>query len=326
MTVTDPAATATRVGRPFFARDATVVAPDLVGVLLGVPDAGLWVRVVEVEAYTQDDPACHAYRRRTERNAPLWGPPGHAYVYRSYGVHWCFNVSTGTDAVAQGEGRLAAVRLERQVDARLPQPAVGRVEHGVGQRRGRLGDDVEPGQRIAVVHARSEDDASAAVDAVSDAVEFGDQRLDRLAVAVGMAADGAAAEHLLLAVPGEGDEDASGGAGVSRRSGDGCCCRRVVAIVRQLAVEDVDVGYAPNSQKATMGERGERQETGGACGCQRQSFCTRASRAISRPTEMTARPMNRRIGRIATSGITASNSAVRPRNETRAITMPVANE
>ncbi|HEX6256881.1 MAG TPA: DNA-3-methyladenine glycosylase [Euzebyales bacterium] len=102
MTVTDPAATATRVGRPFFARDATVVAPDLVGVLLGVPDAGLWVRVVEVEAYTQDDPACHAYRRRTERNAPLWGPPGHAYVYRSYGVHWCFNVSTGTDGVAQG--------------------------------------------------------------------------------------------------------------------------------------------------------------------------------------------------------------------------------
>lgn len=102
MTATDPAATATRVGRAFFARDATVVAPDLVGVLLGVSDAGLWARVVEVEAYTQDDPACHAYRGRTERNAPLWGPPGHAYVYRSYGIHWCFNVSTGADGVAQG--------------------------------------------------------------------------------------------------------------------------------------------------------------------------------------------------------------------------------
>ena len=91
-----------RLDRAFFARDATVVAPALVGMLLGRPGDDLWGRVVEVEAYRQDDPACHAYRRRTDRNDPLWGPPGHAYVYRSYGVHWCFNVSTGTDGVAQG--------------------------------------------------------------------------------------------------------------------------------------------------------------------------------------------------------------------------------
>lgn len=91
-----------RLERAFFAREATLVAPALVGMLLGRPDDGLWSRIVEVEAYTQDDPACHAYGRRTPRNEPLWGPPGHAYVYRSYGVHWCFNVSTGTDGVAQG--------------------------------------------------------------------------------------------------------------------------------------------------------------------------------------------------------------------------------
>lgn len=91
-----------RLERAFFARDATVVASALVGTLLVDPDGGLCARVVEVEAYTQDDPACHAYRRRTVRNDPLWGPPGHAYVYRSYGVHWCFNVSTGSNGVAQG--------------------------------------------------------------------------------------------------------------------------------------------------------------------------------------------------------------------------------
>lgn len=92
----------TLLSREFFARDASVVAPALVGMVLSRPDEGLRARVVEVEAYTADDPACHAYRRRTERNAPLWGPPGHAYVYRSYGVHWCFNVATGSDGVAQG--------------------------------------------------------------------------------------------------------------------------------------------------------------------------------------------------------------------------------
>lgn len=88
--------------RGFFARQAPQVAEELVGTLLWRPDEGLCARVVEVEAYTGDDPACHAYRRRTERNAPLWGPPGHAYVYRSYGIHWCFNVATGCDGVAQG--------------------------------------------------------------------------------------------------------------------------------------------------------------------------------------------------------------------------------
>jgi DNA-3-methyladenine glycosylase len=88
--------------RAFFARPAPKVARDLVGMVLCRPDEGLMARVVEVEAYTQDDPACHAYRGRTERNAPLWGPPGHAYVYRSYGMHWCFNTATGEEGLGQG--------------------------------------------------------------------------------------------------------------------------------------------------------------------------------------------------------------------------------
>lgn len=90
------------LSRVFFARQADQVARDLVGMILCRRDADVAARIVEVEAYTHDDPASHAYAGRTARNAPMWGPPGHAYVYRSYGMHWCFNVSTGTDGVGQG--------------------------------------------------------------------------------------------------------------------------------------------------------------------------------------------------------------------------------
>lgn len=96
------AAGSRRLGRAFFARSALDVAPDLVGVMLVPVDGEVVVRVVETEAYTGDDPACHAYRGRTARNAPLFGPPGHAYVYRSYGIHWCLNVATGADGLAEG--------------------------------------------------------------------------------------------------------------------------------------------------------------------------------------------------------------------------------
>src|SRR2546430_1726090 len=125
--------------RAFFARSVHAVAPELIGATLLFKGVG--GVIVEVEAYHQTDASAHSFNGRTERNAVMFGPPGYAYIYRSYGIHWCLNFvcePEGTAsavlirALAPTRG-LPAMRRRRGVtDARLLCSGPGRLCQSLG--------------------------------------------------------------------------------------------------------------------------------------------------------------------------------------------------
>jgi DNA-3-methyladenine glycosylase len=128
-----------KLHRDFFARSVHRVAPDLIGATLLFK--GIGGVIVEVEAYHHTDPAAHSYGGMTARNAVMFGEPGYAYVYRSYGIHWCVNFvceragsasAVLIRALEPTQGRAAMRRRRGVKDERLLCSGPGRLTQALG--------------------------------------------------------------------------------------------------------------------------------------------------------------------------------------------------
>jgi DNA-3-methyladenine glycosylase len=133
----------------FFDGDVRELARALVGWTFLV--GGVGGVIVETEAYRFDDPASHAFGGRTPRNATMFGPSGHLYVYRSYGIHWCANVVCGAEGVAsavllralQPTHGVNDMRMRRGLnDTRLLAAGPGRLTQALGLSGENDGDDL----------------------------------------------------------------------------------------------------------------------------------------------------------------------------------------
>ena len=134
---------AATLSRSFFARSVHKVAPDLIGATMLIDGAG--GRIVEVEAYHHTDPAAHSFSGQTARNAVMFGPPGKAYVYRCYGIHWCLNF------VCESEGSASAV-LIRAIEP-LEGLAKMRRRRGLSDERLLCSGPGRLGEALGITHA-----------------------------------------------------------------------------------------------------------------------------------------------------------------------------
>jgi DNA-3-methyladenine glycosylase len=128
-----------RLRKSFFNRSVHEVAPELIGATFLFRGAG--GIIVEVEAYHHTEPAAHSFRGKTERNAVMFGPAGYAYVYRSYGIHWCINFvceragsasAVLLRALEPTDGIATMRRRRRTTDARLLCSGPGRLTEALG--------------------------------------------------------------------------------------------------------------------------------------------------------------------------------------------------
>jgi len=154
------------LARSFYSRPSLTVARALLGrhLVRTLEDGSrLRARIVECEAYRQDDPASHSFKGKTSRTAVMFGPPGHLYVYISYGMHFCMNVVTGRD----GEGSAVLLRaaeplggLDRMAelrgldDSRLLLAGPGRLCQGLAITRQHDGTDLVSGPELRIERGR----------------------------------------------------------------------------------------------------------------------------------------------------------------------------
>ena len=135
----------------FFCRPAEVVAPELIGCLLVKRQPSgelLWGVIVETEAYSQEEPACHGYRRRSPSNETLFGEPGRFYVYVSYGIHHCVNLVTGRADWANGV-LLRAAWLPEEPERIASGPALLARRFGLSKRHDAMAVGPDSGLWVA---------------------------------------------------------------------------------------------------------------------------------------------------------------------------------